>query len=99
MLDRDTLKRDIILIIADTAGVDKNKITEDKVLKNDLGLDSLDTIDLIMNLESKFKIDMYDDDIDSSFKVSDVINLIEREIKETENVKKKRNNKGKSTKT
>ena len=99
MLDRDTLKRDIIPIIADTAGVDKNKITEDKVLKNDLGLDSLDTVDLIMNLESKFKIDMYDDDIDSSFKVSDVINLIEREIKETENVKKKRNYKGKNTKT
>lgn len=90
MLDRDTLKQEIIPIIAETAGVDKARITEDDVLKDNLGLDSLDTVDLIINLESKFNITMLEDDIDSSFKVSDVISLIEREIKETERCQKEK---------
>lgn len=90
MLDRDTLKQEIITIIAETAGVDKARITEDDVLKDNLGLDSLDTVDLIINLESKFNITMLEDDIDSSFKVSDVIGLIEREIKETKKCQKEK---------
>lgn len=90
MLDRDTLKQEIIPIIAETAGVDKARITEDDVLKDNLGLDSLDTVDLIINLESKFNITMLEDNIDSSFKVSDVISLIEREIKETERCQKEK---------
>lgn len=100
MIDKNILTKEIIQIVAEIAGMDKDNITLDSNLKNDLGLDSLDTIDLIMDLENKYNISIYDDNaIDQTFTIKDVIDLIIMEYEETENVKKKRNNKSKSTKT
>lgn len=100
MIDKNILTKEIIQIVAKIAGMDKNNITLNSNLKNDLGLDSLDTIDLIMDLENKYNISIYDDNaIDQTFTVKDVIDLIVMEHEETENAKKKRNNKNKKSKT
>jgi len=100
MIDKNILTKEIIQIVAEIAGMNKNNITLDSNLKNDLGLDSLDTIDLIMDLENKYNISIYDDNaIDQTFTVKDVIDLIIMEYEETENVEKKRNNKNKKSKT
>ena len=44
----------VIDVVAEQLGVDKDKITRDTSFVNDLGADSLDTIELIMELEEEF---------------------------------------------
>ena len=44
----------VIEVVAEQLGVDKDKITRDTSFVNDLGADSLDTVELIMELEEEF---------------------------------------------
>ena len=48
-------------IVADNLGVDKEKITPETSFVNDLGADSLDTVELVMELEEEFDINIPDD--------------------------------------
>ena len=49
-------------IIIDKLGVDENKISEDAKFIDDLGADSLDTVELIMQFEEEFNIEISDED-------------------------------------
>ena len=57
----DTLNK-IKEIIMDKLGVDENKVTNDSHFIEDLGADSLDTVELIMQLEEDFGIEIPDED-------------------------------------
>ncbi len=68
-------------LLAQSIGEDKaDSITEDALLMDDLGLDSLETMDLIMNLESEFGISIPDEDIEKIKTVGDVVNYIMEKI-------------------
>jgi acyl carrier protein len=51
----------VIEIVADQLGVSKDQITRDTHFVNDLGADSLDTVELVMELEEEFDINIPDD--------------------------------------
>ena len=51
----------VIDIVAEQLGVDKEKITLETHFVNDLGADSLDTVELVMELEEEFDINIPDD--------------------------------------
>ena len=51
----------VIEIVAEQLGVDKEKITPETSFVNDLGADSLDTVELVMELEEEFDINIPDD--------------------------------------
>ena len=53
-----------------------DEITENQSLKNDIGLDSLDSIELIMKCENEFDISVTDSEIDTLETIEDIINLI-----------------------
>lgn len=57
----DTLNK-IKEIIIDKLGVDKNKISDDSHFIEDLGADSLDTVELIMQFEEDFSLEIPDED-------------------------------------
>ena len=57
----DTLNK-IKEIIIDKLGVDKNKIGDDSHFIEDLGADSLDTVELIMQFEEDFNLEIPDED-------------------------------------
>ena len=59
------------------AGVEADKITMDANFVEDLGIDSLDLVDLVMELEDEFEIEFPEDKIDDFKTVGDVINYIE----------------------
>ena len=61
-------------IIVDKLGVDKNEVTETAEFTKDLGADSLDTVELIMEFEKEFGITIPDDQAE---KISTVQNAIE----------------------
>ena len=62
-------------------GVDAEEVTPEKSFTNDLGADSLDTVELIMEYEKEFGISIPDDQADKSSTVGDAIAYIENNAK------------------
>ncbi len=63
-------------IIVDKLGVDENEVTPEASFTNDLGADSLDTVELIMEFEKEFSIAIPDDQAEGIGTVGDAINYI-----------------------
>ena len=59
--------------IVETLGVDEDKITAEADLAEDLGIDSLDAVELVMSLEEEFDIKIDNEELKNMKKVSDVI--------------------------
>ncbi len=68
-------------IIVDKLGVDENEVTADATFTNDLGADSLDTVELIMEFEKEFNIAIPDDQAEKIGTVKDAISYIEQNAK------------------
>ena len=64
-------------IVVDQLGVDEDQVTEDASFVDDLGADSLDTVELIMAFEEEFGIEIPDEDAQKIKTVKDVIEYIE----------------------
>ena len=64
-------------IIVDKLGVDENEVVESASFTNDLGADSLDTVELIMEFENQFKITIPDTESETIQTVGDAIAYIE----------------------
>jgi len=63
-------------IIVDQLGVDEQQVTADAVFIDDLGADSLDTVELVMALEEEFDVEIPDEEAEKISKVQDAINYI-----------------------
>jgi len=68
-------------IIVDKLGVDENEVTPEASFTNDLGADSLDTVELIMEFEKEFNIGIPDDQAESIGTVGEAIKYIEDNAK------------------
>ena len=68
-------------IIVDKLGVDENEVTTEASFTNDLGADSLDTVELIMEFEKEFNIGIPDDQAESISTVGDATKYIEENAK------------------
>ena len=73
----DNLSNKVKQVIADHLGCDLKKITEDANFVNDLGADSLDTIELVMALEEEFGFEISDSEAEKIETVGDAIKFIE----------------------
>jgi acyl carrier protein len=67
-------------IIVDKLGVDESEVTNDASFTNDLGADSLDTVELIMELEKEFDIQIPDDEAEGIVTVGDAISFVEKVV-------------------
>ncbi|MFC2086181.1 acyl carrier protein [Bacteroidota bacterium] len=68
-------------IIVDKLGVDENEVTPEASFTNDLGADSLDTVELIMEFEKEFNMAIPDDQAEKIGTVGDAIAYIENNAK------------------
>ncbi len=68
-------------IIVDKLGVDESEVTSEASFQNDLGADSLDTVELIMEFESEFDVTIPDDASEKIRTVGDAIKYIEDNTK------------------
>ena len=64
-------------IIIDKLGVDESEVTNEANFINDLGADSLDTVELIMEFEKEFEIQIPDDKAEAIATVGDAVSFIE----------------------
>lgn len=65
-------------IIVDKLGVGEAEVTSEASFTNDLGADSLDTVELIMEFEKEFDIQIPDDQAEAISTVGDAISFIEK---------------------
>ena len=63
-------------IIVDQLGVDDKQVTGEAAFIDDLGADSLDTVELVMALEEEFDVEIPDEDAEKISKVQDAIDYI-----------------------
>ena len=74
------MKDKLIDLIAINLGVDANKITMESHFINDLGADSLDTVELVLELEDQFGIEIPDAVTETLFTVADVYTYLEANV-------------------
>ncbi|AJD40696.1 MULTISPECIES: acyl carrier protein [Rhizobium] len=65
-------------IVIDHLGVDAEKVVESASFIDDLGADSLDTVELVMAFEEEFGVEIPDDAADSILTVGDAVKFIEK---------------------
>jgi acyl carrier protein len=68
-------------IVADHLGVDEQKVTEEASFIDDLGADSLDTVELVMAFEEEFGSEISDNEAEKILTVGDAIKFIEAKAK------------------
>ena len=68
-------------MIADKFQVAVDSITVDTKLKEDLNIDSLDSVEMVMELEDKFSISIKDEDAAKFVTVGDIVNYVEAQAK------------------
>ena len=66
----------VVSIIVDKLGVEESEVTLTASFTNDLGADSLDTVELIMEFEKEFNIAITDDQAENIQNVGDAVNYI-----------------------
>jgi acyl carrier protein len=68
-------------IIVDKLGVDENEVTNEASFTNDLGADSLDTVELIMEFEKEFNISIPDEQAETITTVGQAVSYLEENAK------------------
>lgn len=67
-------------IIVEKLGVDEDDITNDASFTNDLGADSLDTVELIMEFEKEFDVTIPDEDAEKIATVGDAVTYLQGQL-------------------
>ncbi len=68
-------------IIVDKLGVEESEVTDTASFTNDLGADSLDTVELIMEFEKEFNISIPDDQAEKISSVGDAVTYVQEHAK------------------
>jgi acyl carrier protein len=75
-----TVEQRVIEIVAEQLGVDQDRINRETSFVNDLGADSLDTVELVMELEEEFDINIPDDAAEKIQTVGQAIDFIDEAV-------------------
>jgi acyl carrier protein len=79
--DKGSIRDRVIKITCDQLGTTPDKITDQTSFVNDLGADSLDTVELVMSFEDEFEISIPDEDAEKIASVGDAIRYVEEKVK------------------
>ena len=77
----ENLENKVKEIIVDKLGVEESELTDSASFTNDLGADSLDTVELIMEFEKEFNVSIPDDDAEKISTVGDAIVYLKDNVK------------------
>ncbi|SMP07817.1 acyl carrier protein [Desulfurobacterium pacificum] len=76
----ENIEQKVREIVADRLGVDPEEVTPEASFIEDLGADSLDTVELVMALEEEFGIEIPDEDAEKIQTVGDAIEYIQKHL-------------------
>lgn len=75
-----TVSERVIKVIVDRLGVDESEVKIEASFRDDLGADSLDVVELVMELEDEFDMEISDDDAEKIGTVGDAVKYIEEKV-------------------
>lgn len=75
-----SISEKVTQIIVDKLGVDESEVTQEASFTNDLGADSLDTVELIMEFEKEFDISIPDEQAEQIQTVGQAVSYLEKEL-------------------
>jgi len=81
-MTRDEILKKVKEITSEQLGVDESQITPEAKFIDDLGADSLDTVELVMALEETFDLEISDEEAEKLTTVQKVVDYIEEYLKE-----------------
>lgn len=81
MKDLATVSERVIKVVVDRLGVDESEVKIEASFRDDLGADSLDVVELVMELEDEFDMEISDDDAEKIATVGDAVSYIETKVK------------------
>ena len=85
-MTRQEIFDDVVEAISNQVCIDGEELSENTILHEDLAMDSLDDVEVVMELEDKYNIDVSDDDASKCVTIGDVIDLIDRMVNGQEEV-------------
>ena len=74
------VKSKVISIIVDKLGVDEGEVTNEASFTNDLGADSLDTVEIVLLVEDQFDIEIPDHEAERMETVNSLVNYVTHEV-------------------
>ena len=80
MADMGELETKVKDIIAEELGVEREKLTSETSFMEDLGADSLDTVELVMAFEKEFDLDIPDEEAEKLRTVGDALNYLHQRM-------------------
>lgn len=78
IMNKEEIKGKIKEIIVDKNGVPAEQVTDNADFKADLGMDSLDNVELLMEIEKEFGITIPDDEAEKAHTLNDCVEIVER---------------------
>jgi acyl carrier protein len=75
-MDRDKVLDEIRAIIVEQLGVEPTEVREEATFQEDLNADSLDLVELIMEMEDRFKLKISDEDAEGIATVGDAVDYV-----------------------
>lgn len=69
-------------IIVEQLDVEEDAVTMEASITEDLGADSLDVVDLVMNIEESFDVEIPDEEVENIKTVGDIVKYIENKVEE-----------------
>lgn len=76
----DDFEKKVIEVLADKLDIDREKITADSLLVDDLGLDSLGAVEMLFDLETEYDIEIPNEDAQQFKKTQDIIEYLENKL-------------------
>jgi len=80
-MEREELLKKVRHIVSDKLSISEEQVTEDASFIDDLGADSLDTVELVMALEDEFGLDIPDDEAEKLTTVGKALDYIQGHLK------------------
>ncbi len=80
MTDVSTVLERVTKVVVDRLGVEESEVKLEASFRDDLGADSLDVVELVMELEDEFDMEISDEDAEKIATVGDAISYIESKV-------------------
>lgn len=88
MQDRNAIRQTLVELMEADTGENYADLSESKNLRTDLGLDSVDVVSIVSQVERRFRIRLSQQDLEKLVTVSDLLDLLEAKLREAESLPK-----------
>jgi acyl carrier protein len=83
MSDRDAIRKNLVELLEADTGEKYPDLSEDKKLREELGLDSVDVVSIVSQIERQYRIRLTQQELEKLVKVGDVLDLLQSKLAST----------------